>query len=133
MRTDRRPAAFAALLAGLIAAGCGKREAPLLPPPVIVPPEILSTEPVAGFDEAGEPTLQRCADGSLRVRFAQMPPSHAPGEAGLIAYQDMDRAMTAAIGTPAEWLPPDVLVIAAPAEDTAERVAAFLKTYRPAG
>ena len=132
MRTDRAvrrtPAAALSAVLWVAGGGCGPG-----PPPAAPVPAVTSERPLTGFDPAGEPVLQTLAGGGLRVRFASLPPSYATGDRGLEAYAEIDRRLAEAIGAEVEWDPPDDLRIPDPRPDTADRVAAFLRDYRPLG
>lgn len=89
---------------------------------------IVQTIPVAGFDPDGEPEIRVMSDGTLHVVFNFMPPSFAEDDE--TPFDDFDRQLEQAAGSPVHWEDREFFLIRQPAADTAERVRDFLEAYR---
>jgi hypothetical protein len=68
------------------------------------------------------------SDGSLSVVFNFMPPSFA--EDNEDEFADFDKQLEKAIGVPVLHEDREVFLVRKPANDTAERIRAFLEGYR---
>ena len=121
-----RPAAVAVAAAALLwTPGCG-------PDGGDDAPAVSQVVTLEGFDKDHEPLLRTLEDGTLELRFARLPPGRDSGEdAPMGAYSEIDRDLQEAIGVPVEWPERELLRVREPADDTADRVAAFVKSYRP--
>jgi len=89
------------------------------------PSEIIQ---IVGFDPQGEPEIRRTAAGRLWLVFNFMPPSWA-AEAEE-EWEDFDRQLEKAIGTPIVWEDREFFRIDEPAADTVAAIQRFLVDFR---
>jgi hypothetical protein len=90
--------------------------------------EPVETITLTGFDPEGEPEIRRMNDGSLLVVFNLMPPSW--GEDNPEPFDDFDRQLEQAVGTPVIWEDREYFRIARPGPDTIDLIRRFLEDYR---
>ena len=93
-----------------------------------VPATVRKTIPVTGFDPEGEPEICLMSDGTLTVVFNFMPPSYAEDQEEKFA--DFEKQLEKAVGVPVHREDRLFFLIRNPANDTAEKIRAFLEGFR---
>lgn len=91
-------------------------------------PTVVKTTAVLGFDPEGEPEIREMSDGSLMVMFNFMPPSYAEDEEA--KYADFEKQLEQAVGVRVFRDDRELFLIREPRSDTAEKLQAFLESYR---
>lgn len=89
--------------------------------------EVARIVALSGFDAEGEPELRFMSNGHLYVVFNFMPPSDCEDED---VFDEFDQEMAEAIGVEVDWEDREMFVIQEPKADTAERISAFVASYR---
>ena len=89
---------------------------------------VVKTIAVSGFDPDGEPEIREMSDGTLAVLFNFMPPSYAEDEEA--KYADFEKQIEQAVGVPVYREDRERFLLRNPQSDTAEKLKAFLESYR---
>jgi hypothetical protein len=89
--------------------------------------EPIETITLEGFDPEGEPEIRIMDNGSLELVFNFMPPTWA--EENPEAFDDFDVQLSEALDLEVLWEDRELFLIEEPAEDTVERIRAFLAEY----
>jgi hypothetical protein len=81
-----------------------------------------------GFDESGDPVLQKWEDSTLSLSFSMMPPSwFAPDNE---SWADFDTQLQAAIQAEVQWEDREFFLISNAQADTPAQIEAFLRNFR---
>jgi len=108
--------------------GCGKP--PAAPKEDATKPTVIENISVSGFDREGEPVIKKWSDGSISIHFEAMPPFFAEDEGTESDFEKFEAKIQEALGVPVRRDDREVFIITNPKSDTAEKVKAWLETYR---
>ncbi|MEW4564942.1 hypothetical protein AB1K70_20620 [Bremerella sp. JC770] len=119
---------WGALLGGLMSL-CGCGTSPEVTDGETPAATVVSEIEVSGFDADGEPVIRKLSDGSLQIQFEAMPPFFAEDAGIEEQFDDFQAKLETAAGVAVAQEDRELFVVAAPEEDTAQRIKTWLESY----